>query len=157
MPNTGSLTVTTPSDREIVLTRVFEAPRERVFAALTDADQLVRWFGPHGWPLAACEVDRRVGGAWQFVLRAPDGREMAMRGAYREIAPPERLVHTESYDGCSGESVVTTVLVERDGRTTLTGTILYPSRAARDAVLGWGMEHGAAECHDRLAALLAGQ
>jgi uncharacterized protein YndB with AHSA1/START domain len=155
MQNTGTLKVTPQGDREIVLTRVFDAPRERVFDALTDADQLKRWFGPRGWSLAVCEVDRRVGGAWRFVLRGPGDAEMGMHGTYREITRPDRLVHTEAFDGHPGEAVVTTVLIEHAGKTTLTGTIRSPSREIRDAVLASGMEHGAAECHDKLAELLA--
>lgn len=155
MKNTGTLKVTTPSDREIVLTRVFDAPRSLVFDALTKPELLKRWFGPRGWSLVVCEVDLKVGGAWRYVLRGPTGADMVMRGVYREIAPPERSVHTESFDDFPGESVVTTVLVEDRGRTTLTGTILYPSKEIRDAVIQSGMEHGAAECHDKLAELLA--
>ena len=155
MKNTGTLKVTTPSDREIVLTRVFDAPRSLVFDALTKPELLKRWFGPRGWSLVVCEIDLRVGGKWRFVLRGPDGHEMGMRGVYREIVPPDRSVHTESFDDYPGESIVTTVLVEQGGKTTLTGTILYESKEIRDAVINSGMEHGAAESHDRLAELLA--
>ena len=101
-----------------------------------------------------CEVDLRVGGGFRFVLRGPDGREMGMRGVYREIVPPERSVHMESFDDYPGESQVTTVFVEQDGKTTLTATVLYPSQEVRDAVIQSGMEHGAAESYDRLAELL---
>lgn len=155
MKNTETLQVTTPTEREIVLTRVFDAPRSLVFDALTRPELLKRWFGPRGWSLAVCEVEPKVGGAWRFVVRGPDGADMGMRGVYREIVPPERLVHTEAFDDYPGESVVTTVLVEDRGRTTLTATILYPSREIRDAVIKSGMEHGAAESHDKLAELLA--
>jgi uncharacterized protein YndB with AHSA1/START domain len=155
MKNTGTLQVTTPTDREIVLTRIFDAPRGLVFDALTKPEYLERWFGPRGWSLVVCEVDLRVGGAWRFVLRGPDGKDMGMRGVYREIVRPERSVHTESFDDFPGESIVTTVLVEDRGKTTLTGTVLYPSREIRDAVIKSGMEHGAAESHDKLAELLA--
>ena len=113
MKNTGTLKVTTPSDREIVLTRVFDAPRRLVFDALTQPELLKRWFGPRGWSMAVCEVDLKVGGAFRFVLRGPDGTEMGMRGVYREIVPPERSVHVESFDDYPGESLVTTVLVEQ--------------------------------------------
>src|SRR5205823_552153 len=115
---------------------------------------LKRWFGPRGWSLAVCEVDFRVGGAWRFVLRGPDGAEMGMRGVYREIVPPERSVHTESFDDYPGESVVTTALVEEAGKTRFTATVRYESPEIRDAVLKSGMEHGAAESYDRLAELL---
>ncbi len=155
MKNTGTLQVTTPTEREIVLIRVFDAPRRLVFDAFTKPELLKRWFGPRGWSMVVCEVDLKVGGAWRFVLRGPDGTEMGMRGVYREIAPPERGVHTESFDDFPGESVVTTVLVEDRGRTTMTATILYPSQEIRDAVIKSGMEHGAAETYDKLAELLA--
>src|SRR5882672_12261443 len=115
MRNNGSLTVTTPTDREVVLTRVFDAPRHLVFDAFTKPELLKRWFGPRGWSLVVCEVDLKVGGAWRFVLRSPEGRDMGMRGVYRELQPPSRSVHTETFDDFPGESVVTTVLVEDRG------------------------------------------
>jgi uncharacterized protein YndB with AHSA1/START domain len=154
MKNTGTLKVTTPTDREIVLTRVFDAPRGLVFDAFTKPELLKRWFGPRGWSLVVCEVDLKVGGAWRFVLRGPDGTKMGMRGVYREIVPPERSVHTESFDDYPGESLVTTVLIEQGGKTTLTATILYESKKIRDLVVKSGMEHGAAETYDKLAELL---
>ena len=154
MQNTGTLQVTLPSDREVVLTRVFDAPRELVNDALTKPELLKRWFGPRGWSLVVCEVDLRVGGKWRFVLHGPDGSTMGMYGVYRELVRPERTVHTESFDDYPGESLVTGVLVERDGKTTLTGTVLYESKEIRDAVVGSGMEHGAAESYDKLAELL---
>lgn len=155
MKNTGTLQVTTPTDREIVLTRVFDAPRRLVFDAFTKPELLKRWFGPRGWSLEVCEVDLRVGGTFRFVLRGPDGQKMGMRGVYREIVAPERSVHMESFDDYPGESQVTTVLVEQGGRTTLTATVLYPSREIRDIVIKSGMEHGAAESYDKLAEFLA--
>jgi uncharacterized protein YndB with AHSA1/START domain len=155
MKNTGTLQVTTPTDREIVLTRVFDAPRRLVFDAFTKPELLKRWFGPHGWSLVVCEVDLRVGGTFRFVLRGPDGTTMGMRGIYRELVPPERDVHTESFDDYPGESLVTSVLVEGGGKTTLTATVLYPSQEVRDAVIKSGMEHGAAESYDKLAELLS--
>jgi uncharacterized protein YndB with AHSA1/START domain len=155
MKNTGTLQVTTPTDREVVMVRVFNAPRRLVFDAFTKPELLKRWFGPRGWSLKVCEVDLRVGGKWRFVLRREDGREMGMSGVYREIAPPERTVHMESFDDYPGESQVTMVLAERDGKTTMTATVLYESREVRDAVIKSGMEHGAAETYDKLAELLA--
>ena len=154
MLNTGTLKVTTPSPREVVLTRVFDAPRHLVYEAMTRPELVKRWFGPHGWSLAVCEIDLRVGGTWRYVLEGPDGRSMGMGGEYREIVPGERTVHTESFDDYLGDSVVTTVLTEHDGRTTLTGTVLSESQEVRDAVIASGMEHGAAETYDRLAELL---
>ncbi|MGH9674073.1 MAG: SRPBCC family protein [Bryobacteraceae bacterium] len=155
MKNTGTLKVTLSGDREIVLTRVFDAPRHLVFEAFTKPELLRRWFGPRGWSLVVCEVDLRVGGGFRFVLRGPDGEQMGMRGVYREITPPERSVHMESFDDYPGESQVTAVFIEREGKTTLTATVLYPSEEVREAVIKSGMEHGAAETYDRLAELLA--
>ncbi len=154
MLNTGTLQVNMPTDREIVLTRVFEAPRRLVFDAMTKPELLKRWFGPRGWSLTECEVDLKVGGAWRFVLRGPKDREMSMHGVYREIRRPEGSVHTEIIDPFPVESVVKTVLEEESGRTTLIGTVLYPSKEIRDMVAKSGMEHGAAECYDKLAELL---
>jgi uncharacterized protein YndB with AHSA1/START domain len=153
--NLGTLKVTTPSDREIVLTRVFDAPRQLVFDAFSKPELLKRWFGPRGWSLVICEVDLRVGGNFRFVLRGPDGSDMGMRGTYREINPPERSVHTESFDDYPGESQVTTELREEAGKTTLIATVLYPSQEVRDAVIQSGMEHGAAESYDKLAEMLS--
>src|SRR3954453_7826936 len=153
MTNTGTLQVTTAGDREVVMTRLFDAPREMVFDAFSKPELLKRWFGPRGWSLVVCEVDLKVGGGFRFVLRGPDGREMGMRGVYREILPPERSVHMESFDDYPGESQVTAVMVEHAGKTTLTATVLYPSKEVRDAVIPSGMEHGAAESYDKLADL----
>jgi uncharacterized protein YndB with AHSA1/START domain len=155
MKNTGTLKVTTPTDREIVMTRVFDALREMVFDAFSKPELLKRWFGPRGWSLVVCEVDFKVGGSFRFVLRGPDGRDMGMRGVYREIAAPERSVHMESFDDYPGESQVTAVFTEQGGKTTLTATVLYPSKEVRDIVIKSGMEHGAAETYDKLAELLA--
>jgi len=155
MKNTGTLQVTLPTDCEIAMTRVFDAPREMVFDAFYTPELLKRWFGPRGWSLVVCEVDRRVGGGFRFVLRGPDGKEMGMRGAYREIVRPSRSVHMESFDDYPGESQVTTEFVEQDGKTTMTVTVLYSSKEVRDIVLRSGIEHVAAESYDRLAEMLA--
>ncbi|MFY9582880.1 MAG: SRPBCC family protein [Candidatus Acidiferrales bacterium] len=155
MKNTGTLQVTTPTEREIVMTRVFDAPPRLVFDAFTKPELLKRWFGPRGWSMPVCEVNLKVGGTWRFVVRGPDGTEMGMRGVYREIVPPERLVFTETFDDFPGESLGTTVLVQDRGRTTMTATLLYSSQEIRDAMIKSGMEHGAAESYDRLAELFA--
>jgi uncharacterized protein YndB with AHSA1/START domain len=155
MKNTGTLQVTTPGDREIVMTRVFDAPRNLVWDAFTKPELLKRWFGPRGWSMVVCEMDLRVGGGFRFVLRGPDGKDMGMRGVYREIVAPERSVHMESFDDYPGESQVTGAFVEQDGKTTLTATVLYPSKEVRDTVIQSGMEHGAAESYDKLAEMLA--
>jgi len=156
--NTGNLKVTTPSDREIAMTRVFDAPRHLVFRALTTPELVQKWLlGPPGWTMPVCEMDLRVGGAYRFLWRGADGAEMGTRGVFREIAPPERFVATEQFDKpwYPGEALVTYLLVEQGGKTTLTLTVLYASREARDGVLKSGMERGVAMSYDRLAELLA--
>jgi uncharacterized protein YndB with AHSA1/START domain len=154
MKNTGTLSVTLPSDCEIALTRVFKAPRQLVYDAFSKPEILKQWFGPRGWSLVTCDIDARVGGGFRFVLRAPSGRELGMHGTYRELSPPARSVHMESFDDYPGESQVTAVFTEHDGCTTLVATILYASREVRDAVIKSGMEDGAAESYDKLEELL---
>jgi len=147
---------TTPSDLEIRATRVFDAPRELVFDAWTNPEHLPHWMtGPDGWSMPVCEIDLRVGGAWHFVWRRDDGSEMEMNGVYREIAPPERLVATESWGGDWPETVNTLVLTEEAGRTTVTQTTLFPSLEARDAALETGIKTGMTLSFNRLAAYLA--
>lgn len=155
-PN-GTLSVTMPSDREVAVVRRFEAPRRLVFAALTTPDLLRRWMhGPDGWTLAVCEIDLRRGGAFRYVWRKADGREMAVGGVFREIEPPSRFVHTELFDDdwTGGETVVTTTLEERAGTTTLTLTVLYASQSARDAALETGFTRGMEAAYDTLAGVL---
>jgi uncharacterized protein YndB with AHSA1/START domain len=153
-PERPTLSVTT-TEREIVMTREFAAPRALVFDAFTKPEHVQRWMlGPEGWTMPVCEIDLRPGGAWRFVWRNAQGEEMEMTGEYREIARPERLVNTERWGGPWPETVNTLVLTERDGRTTMTSTSLYPSTEARDAALGTGMADGAGMSFDRLAELL---
>ena len=156
--DTGNTTTfTTPSDREIVMTRVIDAPRGLVFDAWTSPEHLPNWMlGPDGWTMPVCEIDLRPGGAWRFVWRRSDGSEMAMRGVYQEVTPPERLVSTESWGPEWPETLNTLGLAEEDGQTTLTQTVLYPSKAARDAALQSGMKAGVSKSFDRLAAYLDG-
>jgi uncharacterized protein YndB with AHSA1/START domain len=160
MQATGKLKLTTPSDREIVITRVLDAPRRLVFEAMHKPELLRRWLlGPPGWSMVVCENDMRVGGTFRHVWRDADGKEMAMRGVYREIVPPERIVRTEIFElGCdfqTGEQIATAVLSEVDGKTLLTITLLYPSKEARDGTIASGMEHGVAASYDRLEEILA--
>jgi uncharacterized protein YndB with AHSA1/START domain len=153
---TETVKVTTPNDRDVVLTRVFDAPRQLVFEALTTPELLKRWCGPTGWTMDVCEVDLRVGGKWRFVMRRPDGKMIGQRGVYREIVPGERIVNTESWeDWDAGETLVTVILEERAGRTTYTSTIRFPSQEVRDTVLKAGLNKGAVETYDKLAQLLA--
>ena len=155
---TNTLRAAPSGEREIVFTRAFDAPREVVFAAWTRPDLLKRWlYGPDEWPLTICEIDLKVGGAARFVWRHRDGKDMGMSGVYREILAPERLVFTELWDEdwTGGEAVVTIVLAEHAGKSMLTMTVRYSSRAARDAVLETPMERGMAQSYDRLDELLA--
>ena len=152
----GLTTVTTPSDREILMTRVFDAPRRLVFQAWTNPEHVPHWMlGPKGWTMPVCEIDPRPGGAWHFVWRHSDSTEMEMRGVYREITPPERLVSTESWGGKWPETLNTLILSEKDGKTTIAQTVLYPSKEARDEALKTGMNEGVNQSFDRLAEYLA--
>lgn len=156
MPNAGELQIATPTEREVVLTRVFDAPRQLVFDALTRPELLKRWYGLPGWSLVVCEIDLRVGGAFHFVSRRESGKDVGQRGVYREIAPPGRIVNTEWWDDWdAGECLVTTVLTELGGQTTLTSTGLYPSQEVRDTILHSGLKPGASALYDRLAEHLA--
>src|SRR5580658_6148894 len=152
-----AFTLTTPSDREIVMTRTFDAPRHLVFEAWTQPEHVARWWGWRDSTLPVCEIDLRPGGAWRFVLRKPDGQEYPFKGVYREIAAPERLVYTECFDEPSAGSpewLSTVTFEEHDGRTKVTAVSLHKSREARDAHLKAGMEAGAANTLDRLAEYL---
>ncbi|WP_269931811.1 SRPBCC domain-containing protein [Aminobacter sp. HY435] len=142
------LEVTTPSDREIAMTRVFDAPRDLVFDC---------W--PDGWSFAVCEVNLSVGGTYRFVWRHEDGRDMGMTGTYRAILRPERIVSVEIFDmdWTDGEARSTLVLTERDGRTISVNTMLYSSKEARDGAIAIGMARGVGAGYDRLDGVLAEQ
>jgi len=158
MKDAGKLEITTPSDREIAMTRTFDAPRPLVFDAFTRPELIKRWLGVRaGWTMPVCEVDLRVGGKYRYVWRGPKGNDMGMGGVFREIVAPERIVATEKFDDSwyAGEAVDTTVFVEKGGRTTVTMTVRYESKAARDGVLATPMATGVAESYDKLAEYLA--
>jgi len=147
----NALAIDTPSDREVLMTRAFDAPRELLWEMWTNPEHVPRWLlGPEGWTMPVCEIDLRPGGAWRFVWRKSEGEEMEMTGVYREIDAPERLVHTESWGGDWPETLNTLVLTEEEGRTTMELTISYPSKDARDAALQTGMSDGASISFDRL-------
>ena len=153
MPNT--LTVTTPSDLEIVLSREFDAPRALVFEALSQPEHLRHWWGQAASTLVHCELDFRPGGTWRFVERDQDGQEWGFRGEVREIVPPERIVQTFEWEGLPGHiSVETLRLEDLGGRTRLTVTSVFASVEDRDGMLQSGMEQGAGESYDRLEAYL---
>jgi uncharacterized protein YndB with AHSA1/START domain len=150
--NSDTFKVTTPSDREIRLTRLFDAPRHLVFEAMSKPEHIRRWWGRlgEGYSVPVCEVDLRPGGAWRFVNRHPKG-EAEFYGVYREIVPPERVVFTEIFAPYpDARSLVTAVLTEEGGKTRLTVTAEYPSLEVRDIVINTGMANGAAISYDRL-------
>jgi uncharacterized protein YndB with AHSA1/START domain len=154
MKNTGTLKVSTPSDTDILMTRIFDAPRDLVWRCITEADLIKQWYGPRGHEMVLCEHDIRVGGAWRNVSRTPGGKTVGFRGIYKEITPTTRLVSTESFDDFPGDSLVTITLAEQAGKTTFQLLASYPSKEVRDIVLASGMEHGAAESYDRLNELV---
>ena len=150
--NSDTFTVTTPSDREIRLTRLFDAPRHLVWEAMNKPEHIKRWWGRlgEGYSVPVCEVDLRPGGKWRFVNRHPKG-EAEFYGEYREIVPPERVVFTEIFAPFPDSgSLVTAVLTEENDKTRLTVTAQYPSLEVRDMVIGTGMAKGAAASYDRL-------
>ncbi|HMH78663.1 MAG TPA: SRPBCC family protein [Candidatus Acidoferrum sp.] len=155
----STFTITTPSDREIAMTRVFNAPRRLVFDALSKPELVKQWLlGPPGWSMPVCDINLKVGGTYRYVWkRDSDGTEMSSGGVFREIIAPDRIVATEKFEQpwYPGESMVTSTLVAHDSKTTLTMTVLYDSRETRDMVLKSGMETGVAASYDRLAELLA--
>ena len=151
--NSDTFKVTTPSDCEITITRLFDAPRHLVFEAMTKPAHVRKWWGnlDDRYSVTVCEIDLHVGGAWRFVGHGPEGPIPAFYAVYREINAPVRLDYTEIFEPYpDGESVVTQPLTEEGGKTRLTVTALYPSREVRDMVLKTGMEKGAAISYDRL-------
>lgn len=155
--NTDTFKVTTPSEQEICMTRLFDAPRDLVFEVMTTPKHVKRWWGRlgEGYSVPECEIDLRVGGKWRFVNRHPGG-EAVFYGEYREIAAPSRLVFTEIFEPYpDAVSVVTSVFTEEGGKTRLTATVRYPSQEVRDMVLGTGMSRGAGISYDRLEDLVA--
>ncbi len=156
----NALNVTAAGDREIVITREFNAPRTLVWDAMSKPELLKRWlFGPPGWEMTVCEDEQRVGGGFRWEWKGPDGMGMMMSGVYRELTPPERCVRTERFEsGCfppMGEQIATLVLTDQGGeRTRLTLTVLYPSKEARDGALAGGMDKGLSAGYERLDEIL---
>ena len=150
--NSETFKVTTPSETEIHLTRLFDAPRHLVFEAMSKREHIMKWWGNlgDGYSVPVCEIDFRVGGKWRFINRHPKG-DAEFYGVYQEIALPERVVFTEIFAPFPDvESIVTTMLTEENGKTRLSATSKYPSKQVRDMVLSTGMERGAALSYDRL-------
>jgi uncharacterized protein YndB with AHSA1/START domain len=153
----GATTVTTPAEREIVSERVFDAPRDRVYAGYTDPSLIPQWWGPRRMTTTVDRMDVRAGGAWRFLARDPSGQEQGFRGIYREVTPPERLVQTFEWEGMPGHVIVETATFEDlgDGRTRVKTSSLFHTTEERDGMLASGMENGLTESHERLAELLA--
>jgi len=156
MTRHGSATVTTPSDREILITRTFDAPAAAVFDAWTTPDLVRQWWGSEEAPLVVCDIDLQVGGTWRYVIRNADGSESGWHGTYREIERPGRLVSTEVFEGFpDAEAVNSARLTEAaDGTTTLSVTVLHSSKENRDGHLNSGMESGMQDVLDRLEDLV---
>ena len=154
----SAMKVTLPSDREIVLTRIFNAPRELVFEAWTKPEHVRNWWGPRDSKQVLFEADVRPGGSWRYVIVGGDGVEVPFTGVYQEVTPPERLVYTETYDvapfNLGDPALNTATFTQEAARTLVTVTTVYPTKEVRDFVLTTGMEGGAAESYDRLEELL---
>lgn len=154
----GPATVTLIGDRELVIERTFQAPRARVFEAITKREHVQRWYGLRAHTMTACEIDLRVGGRWRYVMREPGGQEFAFSGEYRELDPPARLVSTELFESMPGTDYLATVtLDEVDGRTLLRSHLVYQSPEHRTGHIQAGMEWGMNETYNRLEELLAAQ
>ena len=139
----NKLTVTTPSDKEIVSTRVFDAPRDLVFEAHSSCEHMSHWWGPRKYEFVSCELDFRPGGAWRIVHRGPEGDIPGFRGEFREIVRPERIVWTFEWEGVPGHvSVQTATFEEQDGKTLITATAVFDTVEDRDGMLQSGMEEG---------------
>jgi uncharacterized protein YndB with AHSA1/START domain len=148
--------VTTPSDREIHVERVFDAPRDRVFAVYTDPKLIPEWWGPRGTTTRVDEMDVRPGGRWRFVIRNSDGSETGFRGVFREVAPPERLVQTFEWEGMPGHVSVDTATFEDLGeRTKVVSDSIFHTTEERDGMIESGMEGGLNDTYDRLEEVLA--
>jgi uncharacterized protein YndB with AHSA1/START domain len=154
--SSGSASVTLPSDREIVITREFDAPRDLVYRAYTTPELVKRWWHAKRGEATIAEIDLRPGGRWRYVMVTDDGIEVGFHGEYREIVPNERIVSTEVFEGApEGEypeqaTLNTTTFEERDGRTTLTILVEAPSKDIRDAIVASGMEEGLQDALDLL-------
>jgi len=153
----NTMNVTTKGDRDIVITRAFDAPRQLVWDAHTKPELVRRWLlGPEGWTMPVCEIDLRVGGKYRYVWRHAQKGDMGMGGVFREIAQPERLVATEKFDESwyPGEAIDASVFTESGGKTTLTLTVTYQSKEAREMALKSGMEKGMEVGYARLDDIL---
>jgi len=149
------LNLTLPSDREISMTRVFNAPASVLFDVWTKPEHVRKWYGVRQTTVTVCDIDLRVGGAWRWVVTR-NGMEVAFSGVFREIDPPRRLQRTEVFEAMPGaESLVTLTFDEKDGQTTLTLNMFFQSKQDRDGALKSGMELGIKECFQKIDDLVA--
>lgn len=159
MKNSHTFELAPRGEREIVVTRVFDAPKKLVYRAFTEPALVKRWMnGPGGYSMPVCDIDLRVGGSYRYVWKSDkDGSEMGLVGEFREIVPGERIVRTETFQGAwsPGETVGTVELKESGGKTTVTTTVVYASKQVRDGMLKSGMKEGMAMSYDRLEEILA--
>jgi uncharacterized protein YndB with AHSA1/START domain len=148
--------LTTPGEREIRIERVFDAPRDVVFATYTDPDLIPEWWGPRDTVAVVEEMDVRTGGDWRFLVRTSDGSETSFRGTYREVDPPNRIVQTFEWQGMPGYvSVETATFEELGDRTKVTTTSIFHTAEEREGMLQSGMERGLTETYERLDEVLA--
>ena len=152
--SSGTATVTLPTDRQILITREFDAPRHLVYKAWTTPDLVKRWWHANRGQVTIAEIDLRVGGTWRYVSVTESGMEVAFHGEYREIVPNQRIVSTEVYEGIPDAeqhaALNTLTLTERDGRTLLTVLVEHPTKEGRDAHINSGMEPGMQDALDLL-------
>ena len=152
----NAMKLSTSTDREIVIERVFDAPRELVFAAYTDPNRIPHWWGPRNTTTKVDRMEVRVGGAWRFVNVDEKGNEFGFHGVYREVVPLRRLVSTFEFEGMPGHVAVETATFEdRAGKTKVTVKSLFENKEDRDGMIASGMEAGARESWERLAELLS--
>jgi uncharacterized protein YndB with AHSA1/START domain len=145
------------ADRELVITRHYDAPAHLLFEAWSKPEHLMRWFGPEGWPLTMCEVDFRVGGRYRFAMTGPSGEQNTpFGGKYLEIDPPRKIVYDDAFEAPGAETMIMTVTFdERDGRTTVTVHTLFPSTEMKETHLSYGMVEGLKSSLDQLGDVVA--
>jgi len=144
-----------PGRHDIVIRRVFDAPREVVFQAITDRERVARWWGPRRLTTEVDEMELRPGGRWRFLNRDEKGNEFGFKGVYHDVVAPERVVQTFEFEGAPGHvSLESLTLEEVDGRTRYVARSVHESVEARDAMVESGMESGARETLDRLAEIV---
>ena len=156
--SSSATTVSIASDREIIISRIFDAPRELVWKATTEPRHVTQWWGPREMTLVVCDAEVRVGGSWRFVQRAPNGQEFPFRGVYLEVVPPEKVIMTQIFDVepySSSQVLVTVTLNETEGgKTELRSSMLFDTPEACSGAMAMGMERGMRESWERLAELL---